>query len=163
MGQQWDLFKQASRVDSNIFESIRELKTYDDIINWISNFEKDLCMFLTEVKKQHEHYLIVEAKRFIQDNYMNNIGLNEVAEHLNLSPKYFSNFFKKNTGINFSDYITQIRMSMAKKLLKETNYKVYEIASLVGYENAFYFSKIFKMNFGLTPKEFLRNQTNIYV
>lgn len=163
LGEQWDLFKGASQVDNNIFESIRELKTYDEIINWIRNFEKDLCKFLTKVKNQHEHYLIAEAKRFIHENYMNNIGLNEVAEHLNLSPKYFSNFFKKNTGVNFSDYVTQIRMTVAKKLLKETNYKIYEIANLVGYENAFYFSKIFKKNFGVTPKEFIKNQTNVYI
>lgn len=163
LDQQWDLFKETSRADSNTFKSIRKLETHDDILNWIKKFKKDLCRFLTKANQQHEHYLIVKAKKFIYDNYMNNIGLNEVAEHLNLSPKYFSNFFKQNTGINFSDYVTEIKMSMAKRLLKETNYKVYEIANIVGYENAFYFSKVFKKNFGVTPKEFVRSQKSILV
>ena len=77
-----------------------------------------------------------------------------VAEVVNLSGVYFSVLFKKEVGTNFVDYLNQYRIDMAKKLLKDVRYNVNEVAGLVGFSDARYFSKMFKKNVGVKPTEY---------
>ena len=65
--------------------------------------------------------------------------------------------FKKYEGIGISEYVTQQKIQLSKELLKEGKMKIYEIADLLGFESAFYFSKVFKKVTGLSPKDY-RNQ-----
>ena len=80
-----------------------------------------------------------------------------MAHLLHLSSSYFSSLFKKETGVNFSTYLSQVRIEESKKLLKNTNYTIMQIAMEVGFEDQSYFTKVFKNNTGLTPKEFRRS------
>ncbi|GKX67235.1 response regulator [Inconstantimicrobium mannanitabidum] len=91
---------------------------------------------------------------YLNKNYKNNITLNEMAEYNNISSFYLSRLFAKETGKNFVDYLNEIRIEKAKALLKENNYKYYEIADMVGIKDAHYFSKIFKKYTGLTPSDY---------
>ena len=67
--------------------------------------------------------------------------------------------FKKNCGIGFSEYITQRKISLAKSLLLEEGLKIYEVADQLGFESAFYFSKVFKKVEGMSPRDFLQTRT----
>jgi two-component system response regulator YesN len=103
--------------------------------------------------------IINKAREFINSNYSDpNISLNTVAANVNLSPTHFSTIFSQETGENFIEYLTKVRMKKAMEYLKTTTQKSVEIAYNVGYNDPHYFSYIFKKVVGITPKEF-RSET----
>ncbi|MEN8904373.1 MAG: helix-turn-helix transcriptional regulator, partial [Clostridiales bacterium] len=93
--------------------------------------------------------------------YKDQITLNQVAEHIYLSPYYMSRLFKKELGKNFSEYLIEVRIKKAKELLKDVRYKIYEIAYMVGIKDAHYFSRIFKKYVFLSPSEYRDLNTNV--
>lgn len=99
---------------------------------------------------------VANAIQYIHQNYRNKISLNEVAEHVFLSPSYFSKKFKEEIGKNFNQYVNEIRTKQAKHLLKNTDYSLSEIASDIGFENLSYFSKVFRRITGLSPSAYQR-------
>lgn len=99
------------------------------------------------------HYMIEEAKIYIRQNYAHNITLKKVAEHVHVTPNYLSALFKE-TGENFIQYLTALRIEQAKTLLKNPRNKIYEIVEMVGYSDAAYFSATFKKYVGKTPLEY---------
>ncbi|HHV09572.1 MAG TPA: response regulator [Clostridiales bacterium] len=94
---------------------------------------------------------------YIESHYMQEISLNDLANHVHLNPEYLSRHFKKQTGSNFSSYLTSYRLSKAAILIKDTNEKISEISLQVGFNNFAYFSKCFKDIYGCSPMEW-RNQ-----
>jgi len=91
---------------------------------------------------------------YIDEHYAEQISLSDVAESIGISTYYVSRIFKQEMGKNFIDYLNIIRMEKAKVFLKKVRYKVYEVADLVGIQDAHYFSKIFKKYVGVTPGEY---------
>jgi len=77
-----------------------------------------------------------------------------VAEAVLVSSSYLSLIFKQETGVNFSNYLSNYRIEQAKKMLISSNKKIYEIANDVGFSSPYYFSKVFKEVNGLTCKEY---------
>lgn len=98
--------------------------------------------------------VIREIQLFIRQHYNENITLNYLAEHFYLHSNYLSKLFKDKTGKNFIEYLTEVRMEQAKKLLQSTDYKIIEICAMTGYDNPRYFSRLFKNYTGITPREF---------
>ncbi|SDW71559.1 response regulator [Paenibacillus sp. CF384] len=98
-----------------------------------------------------EKKAIADAITFIEGHYHQEIGLEWVAKQVYLSPGYLSGLFKKETGKSIIQYITLCRLENAKKLLTETNMKINDVCQEVGYNNASYFSLIFRKYFGITP------------
>lgn len=98
--------------------------------------------------------VIEGAKAFIQSRYTESISLKDVASFVNLNPNYFSEFFKNETGRNFVDFLIETRLEEAKRLLSETDTKVYEIATRVGYEDVASFNRAFKRVMGISPLEY---------
>ena len=88
-------------------------------------------------------------------------NIRRVDERLYISPAYFSTIFKKEAGINFISYLTDVRMKEAMRLLDETDEKTYMIAAKVGYSEPNYFSYAFKKQVGVSPSRYrkgLRDQ-----
>lgn len=96
------------------------------------------------------------AVRLIRENYGRQLSLEGVAEQIHVSPKYLSRLFKDEMGIGFSEYLTQVRLEEAEKLLSSSMLNVREIAAQVGYLDEKYFSRIFKKATGLKPTEYRR-------
>ncbi|MCM1246062.1 MAG: response regulator [Roseburia sp.] len=95
------------------------------------------------------------ARQYIKDNYSEEeLTLNSVASHVNVSPNYLSAMFSQKTGQTFVRYLTDVRMSRAKELLKCTNKRSSEISEEVGYRDPHYFSYLFKKNQGCTPMQY---------
>lgn len=140
----------------SLYESILTLDTQAGIIYWLTGLERRLCQFIIQTDEQKNHRLITKAKKYILEHYMKEISLNKVAAVTGISPGYLSTIFRQYTGICFTDYVTEIKIEQAKKLLQESEYKIYEIAGMLGYQNAYYFSKVFKKITGMTPSEFSR-------
>lgn len=99
--------------------------------------------------------VILKAKRYIEDNYNNpSVCLHTVAEHVCLSPNHFSTVFSQECGNTFIEYLTEIRISKAKKLLKTTQKRSADIAYEIGFSDPHYFSYIFKKHTGMSPREY---------
>lgn len=97
---------------------------------------------------------IQQALQFISTAYrQKGLKLQDVADHVHLSPNYLSYLFKKMVSLNLWDYVTKLRMEEGKRLLLTTDMRRYEIAEAVGYESPEHFSKIFKKHFGISPSE----------
>ncbi|QOX64747.1 response regulator [Anoxybacterium hadale] len=98
--------------------------------------------------------LTKRAKEYIKSNYSKSITLEDVAREINVSPQYLSKLFKEETGENFIDYLTSIRIRIAKSLLEGDDLSIKEICYSIGYSDPNYFSRIFKKIVGATPTEY---------
>ncbi len=98
---------------------------------------------------------VMEAMNYIAGHYGDSdIGITAVAEHLMVSEGYLSHVFKKETNYTVTGYLTQYRIHMAMRLLKDCRLKVYEVAQRVGYRDVTYFGSIFKKLSGMSPSEY---------
>lgn len=104
-------------------------------------------------KKKSESMIDVVID-YIREHYEENITRTTLAQVVNFSPEYLGKVFKKQMGVSINDYINKYRIEKAKKLLSSTNYKVIDIALMVGFENMPYFSSVFKKYEGITPGEY---------
>ena len=91
---------------------------------------------------------------FVDKHYAEQITLNDVSESIFVSTYYASRIFKKETGKNFVDYLNEVRIEKAKEFLKDVQYKIYEVADLIGISDAHYFSRLFRKYTGKTPSEY---------
>ena len=105
-------------------------------------------------------YIISKCIKYIEENYMNNISLFDLADYTQKSKSYLSTLFKQETHVNFSIFLIKYRIEKAKQLLKESDYKIYEIAERVGFNNPYYFSKVFKETAGLSCKSYRNKYHN---
>ena len=99
-------------------------------------------------------------KKYIQSHIEERLTLNDVAAIFGLSPNYLSVLFKKTCDVGFSEYITQMKVTKAKTMLLEQDMKIYEVANELGFESAFYFSKVFKKVEGISPREYVQQKTS---
>jgi len=101
--------------------------------------------------------LMGKVKKYLQHNYMMyDISLDSVSAILNLNASYLSSLFKRTFQVNFLDYLTELRMDAAKQLLTDPLRSTAEVANMVGYESANYFTRAFKKKVGMTPTDFRR-------
>ncbi len=98
-----------------------------------------------------------EVKSFIEASFAEELSLETMAARFYMNPSYFSVFFKKNTGQNFKQYVTEVRMRHAVRMLTETDAMLYEIAEKVGCNNARQFSELFKKTYGVLPNDYRKN------
>ncbi len=117
----------------------------------LSRLFKDMAKTVISSRKVLDNKPIRIAKDYISRNYAEPIDLNMVAAQAGLNPIYFSTLFKKETGMNFKDFLVDIRLEKARELLVNSNETIQEISHLVGYRDTRYFSRIFARNVGLKP------------
>jgi AraC-like DNA-binding protein len=102
--------------------------------------------------------VLAKALGYIAANFGEPLSLDDVAEHAFASPCYVSRLFMRELGMGFVDYITSFRMEHAKRLLRGTDLKVFEVAERAGVPDAHYFAKLFKKSTGLSPTEYRAKQ-----
>lgn len=102
---------------------------------------------------------MLAAKQFIDGNYMYDLHLTMLAERFNYHPSYFSELFKAKIGKTFIQYLTEVRMAEAVRLLQEAPLSLWDIAELTGFASASYFSSRFKRMYGMTPSEFRQQRS----
>lgn len=119
--------------------------------------EQYVTNIISKMKNEREKragHLLILAKNYIKDKYTEDISLEQVAEHVNLNPVYFSKLFKKQTGETFSDYVMNMRIEKAKQLMRNEALSLKEICFQIGYNDPNYFSRVFKKCTNEAPKEY---------
>ena len=104
--------------------------------------------------------LVLKAREYIELNYSQKITLKDIAAELYISPNYLCDLFKRHMGKNLSEYIMEYRMLKAKKLLGQLEYKISDVAEMIGFTDAKYFSSAFKKMYGVTPLDYRNGKTN---
>lgn len=149
-----------SEVES--YNNIINIETLPDMIEYISTIVKSTIKAVNKEQISNINNLIDNVKKFIEENISDsNLSLSYVAKHFYLNPSYLSRTFKKETGINFIEYLTNKRMEKAINLIKEKNMKSFEIANAVGIQDPNYFSSCFKKYTGLNVSEYKKLIKNI--
>ncbi len=133
---------------------IMEMSDLTQLRKWFVDKVMQACQNILSKRTEKSNSIIGLAKDYIRNNYNKDISLDDVSRAVNISPYYFSKIFKENTGENFIEYLTNIRIDKAKELLGTTEYSMKEICSMVGYSDPNYFSRSFKKNVGVTPTEY---------
>lgn len=98
--------------------------------------------------------IIKDAVEYISSHFSEDISLLILSEHLHLNPSYLSMLFKQVIGRSFKEHLNKVRVNEAKRLLVNTNYSIIDIAVACGFTNQSYFTKVFKKETGMTPKQF---------
>lgn len=131
------------------------LEEYEELfMNWLLELHNRInSQFDTNKNKQK----IQQAIEYIKENYNQDLNMAVVSNYISMNYSLFSFSFKQYTGNNFVNYLKNIRMEEAKKLLAETDLRVIEISQAVGYDNEKHFMKIFKTSCGVSPSEYRKN------
>jgi len=132
------------------------VKVLDERFNEHLTFKlcEDLALSLCNLfgNKEDDNTLSVTIEKYIQENYKDpSLGLNKISDEFQISESYFSHMFKEKTGVNFSTYLENIRMTEAARLIKETDISLNELYIAVGYNNSNTFRRAFKKVYGVTP------------
>lgn len=122
--------------------------------NWCKKQIEIITTGIKAARARRCNNLINIAKEYIEAHYHQELALEDVSREVNLSPHYFSRFFKEETGENFIDYLTQLRMNRAKTLLEAGQLSIKEICFKVGYNDPNYFSRIFKKFTSYSPSDY---------
>ncbi|WP_310602030.1 response regulator transcription factor [Anaerosporobacter sp.] len=130
------------------YETLEELRT------WFVDKLSEACRRIVVKIEEQSVGVVSQAKRFIDTHYTKDISLDDVSREVDISPYYFSKIFKDETGENFIEYVTNIRIEKAKELLASSEYSMKEIGCMIGYSDPNYFSRAFKKNVGVTPTEY---------
>lgn len=151
---------------SQVTDSFESLMQFLSILNTLSHCEGSRTLASTSYAKvniEDDSRRILKVKNYINENYMYDIKLKNLATIANMSECSFSRFFKIHTGRTLSDYIIDIRLGFATRKLIDTTESVSEISFQCGYNNISNFNRIFKRKRGCSPSEYRANYHKIKV
>lgn len=149
--------EKALRIWDTMYESLEQGYSRDNLGN------ANLCLyhFLAtffypdkHTKIDAEPDFVTKTTRFMRENLENRLTLEDFAAHHNLSASHFSSLFKKTTGSSPIDYFIQLKMQRACQLLYDPNNRIKEIAMAVGYDDQYFFSRIFRKLMGVSPLQY---------
>ncbi|MEI3614080.1 helix-turn-helix domain-containing protein [Pseudogracilibacillus sp. SO30301A] len=135
-------------------KELHEIESLAEIDTWMTGIINEYIRFVNEGHNEQVLKSVQEVLQYIEEHYSEDIGLEMIAEKVDLSPNYLSAIFKQTTGSSFIDYLTELRMKKAKENLQNLNLSVYEIAEAIGYSSSQYFSRVFKKHTGMTPSAY---------
>jgi two-component system response regulator YesN len=164
-----EIIMTVSRIVETLGGDLKKISPFDLSQNEVNEFTvskeifiKKLRTLLNAVVEWRDAHsggryqaVIMKAREYIDLNYTSGeISLHSTANFVGISPNHLSAVFAQETGENFIDYLTRIRIEKAKSLLKNTAMKSADIAYEIGFNDPHYFSYIFKKNTGLSPREY---------
>jgi len=138
------------------YRSLYQMRSVTAITDWMERFRDGCCRFLSSQRLTYKQQIVASVQAYIMENLSKRLTLNEVAAVFNFSPNYLSQLFAKYTKDGFIDYITSARVEAAKGMFIRGEGLVYEVAEKLGFDSAFYFSKVFKKVEGISPREFIK-------
>lgn len=144
--------------DINFFTIYTELNTAETIQEIFTAVKKMINGFASFVNNQRgklQKSITEEAIKYVEENFKKeDLSLKDVSSCVHINPTYFSMVFKKEKGVNFSEFLLEYRMNKAMEIIRNSDKKVYEVGEAVGYVNSQYFSVCFKKFTGMSPLEY---------
>lgn len=143
------------KIDENSLSKLMEYTDLEDFNSKIREVALNICECIEKRLSDDEDKFKNNVLQYINSNYTNNsLNLNEVAEKFNVSVFYLSRYIKEHTRTTFTDYLINLRITEAKRLLNTTDMTIKEIVNLIGYTDVSHFTRLFKKIEGLTPGEY---------
>ena len=142
-----------------LYNQINLCYTLEEFKNLFSVFITELTAPINNCKSNFD-YIKDFVVDYINKHYSEDIYLDLLSKKLNITSSYLSKYFKIKTGVNFIDYLNNVRLDKAKEMLLNTNKRVEYIAEKAGYKNPNSFIRSFKKSIGITPREFRNNSIN---
>lgn len=140
--------------DEDIFRALNEFIRLEDMKKWFQELLLYANSSISDKKQNKVKYIIEKVMDIIQNEYGNSIGLETIADRLELSPNYLGSIFKQHTGKRFTEILTDFRMKKAKELLASGGVNVIDTAKNVGFINTAYFCTVFKKLHGVSPADY---------
>ncbi|MGY3724660.1 two component transcriptional regulator, AraC family [Granulicatella balaenopterae] len=150
-----DMYRHYSYLSEGIYQKsmdvIRQSKTIDQIYDWLSYL---LISVVSDKQPIRYSALTMQVIAVLNERFNEDLALKNIADDLHVNSVYLGQVFKKDTEQSFSQYLNQVRIKKAQKMLLDTEKNINEIAFATGYNTNHYFIKMFKKLNGLSPKEF---------
>ncbi len=140
---------------ANGYRSLYELTSMEQIMEWLRTFRDGLCESFATHNKDYKNHIVINVKKYIKEHIKEKLTLNNVAEVFSISPNYLSILFSKYNDTGFTEYINHSKIEAAKEMMSAGDYKIYEISDILGFESAFYFSRVFKKITGVAPRDYI--------
>jgi len=141
-------------LESSLRDRLNKSGTVGEMSKSINELYFKLIDSINKNKIKHYSKYVEKTMQYIQNNYYQQISLDEAAKAIAINSSYLSHIFKEELGKGFSEYLNYIRVQAAKKLILKDSMTVKSIYSEVGFNNYNYFFKVFKDIEGITPVEF---------
>lgn len=145
--------------DIDVYRVVSHFTTLESIKLWLLESCLKIRKSVSRERKNSAKILIDKAVVYLEENYKDSsLSVEKICSVLNVSAAYFCTIFKKETGKTFLNYLTDLRMEKAVKLLEETEEKTYVISEMTGYTEPNYFSYVFKKKYGMSPSKYRKNR-----
>ncbi len=151
-----ELFQTETEKAPEWQDAVEHCRTVSSLQKYVKDILKEDLEAVRKRREELERKPVLNAIRYVQENYGQKILLEDIAEMAGFNASYFSEIFKKETGKNFTAFLLEVRIEESKAMLRDTNKTVYEIAADVGYKDAKFFSQQFTKTVGIKPKEYRR-------
>ncbi|MCR2805622.1 response regulator [Paenibacillus soyae] len=145
---------QDDRLFGERISRLQGIRSVKEASEWADGAASRFLQAARQWREQNNHNVIARLQGYLEQHYPKSCTLNEMAEQYHMSPAYLSKLFKKETGENYSAYLTKVRINKAALLLANTDMKVFEIASAVGYDDPNYFTNVFRMLHRMSPSDY---------
>lgn len=150
------ILAENAAIVQDLYQTIR----YDHFVRKVCGYSSRLTRSMDPHLMHHVSPMIKKALFYTKENLEQKISLKEVAHYCSLSLHYFSHLFKKETGCSFVDYLNQLRIKKAQFYLQQTEWTVQQIAHKIGFEDANYFTRLFKRYVKMTPTQYRRAKSS---
>ena len=161
-----EIMKIITQMDGNVDELIEEFSvlnmdmdkvTINELREVLTRFCVKGAAYIKTLRNRQSIGTIAKVEEYIRQNFREDITLKGMAEKFYMNPVYLGQLFKKTFGVYFNDYLNTLRVEEAKKLLRRTEMKVYEVAERVGYRDTDYFVSRFAKAVNMTPSQYKKS------
>lgn len=149
--------KQIFGVNRNILSEIHSFETLDELSSFLTSIFHRFVGYVFDFNQVKHVDIIHKVVDYIRENYMKKISLDDVARHVYLSKSYLSKIFKDEVNCSFTNFVNSIRVDKSKELLLDNGVSLADIATLVGFDDQSYFTKVFRKTTGVSPGQFRKS------
>ncbi len=150
-----EIFPKSENVFS--YRCLYQARNPDEVIAWLEKFSSGFVKIFHERKQDYRLQTIQKVQAYINENVSKRLTLGSVASLFGYSQNYLSSLFSRYANQSFIDYVNTAKIERAKKLLSDPNVLVYEVATQLGFDSPFYFSRVFKKVTGTSPASYQKN------
>jgi two-component system response regulator YesN len=150
----WNSDNQRIISNNDYYEALTKCDTLGEIQSFLEDLIRQTARLIRDGNSSKNSAIITKISEYLRTHYADNIGLDDLARLVYMNSKYICRLIKKETGRNFLEILTEIRIEKAKELMADATLRMYEVAQRVGINDARYFSQMFKKIVGITPTEY---------